>query len=242
MQDEKRVTITDVYDNVPFDPRFKNEPWGLALVIEGAAGTTLFDTGGSGVVLLENLSAAGIDPGTFSRIFLSHAHNDHTAGLKSVLERNSRLTVFAPSSFPGMVREEVTALGAKYVIISEPVEIADGLTSTGEMEGITAEQSLLIDAPAGPVLVTGCAHPGIVEIAQRAAELAGRAPRVVLGGFHLEETSPEDIGTVCDSLEALGVEKVGASHCTGDEARAIMRRRWGENWYELGAGARIVIE
>ena len=233
------LVITDVYDNVAFDRRFKNEPWGFALVIQGVAGNTLFDTGGSGTVLLENLSAAGIDPAHLSRVFLSHAHNDHTAGLRAILERNSMLTVFAPASFPGMVREEVTALGAKYVIISEPVAIADGLTSTGEMEGAAWEQSLVIEAADGPVLVTGCAHPGIVQIACKATEVAGRSPRVILGGMHLGESSVEEIEEVCDTLRPMGVERIGASHCTGETARSTMRRRWGEGWIELGAGARV---
>jgi len=235
------ITITDVYDNVPFDARFKNEPWGFAVVIEGCEGTTLFDTGGSGRVLLENLAAAGMDPGGFARIFLSHAHNDHTGGLRAVLERNRRVTVFAPASFPGMIREEVTTLGGKYVVISESVEIAEGLTSTGEMEGMAWEQSLVIDVRGGPVLVTGCAHPGIVDIARRAAEVAGRAPRVVLGGFHLEETPDEEIEAVCADLEGMGVERIGASHCTGQAARAAMKGAWGEGWIEFGAGARVAV-
>ncbi len=235
------VTITDVYDNVPLDQRFKNEPLGLSLVIESRAGVTLFDTGGRASVLLENLSAADIDPATFKRVFLSHAHSDHTGGLRAVLERNRQLTVFAAASFPGMIREEVTAMGAKYVMISEAVEIADGLWSTGELEGIAWEQSLVIVAHGGPILVTGCAHAGLVDTVRLAARLVGRAPRVVLGGFHLEENTHEEIEDISERLHVMGVVKIGGSHCTGQKARSLMRRRWGDGWIELGAGARISI-
>ncbi|MHC4713397.1 MAG: hypothetical protein ACYTAN_09035 [Planctomycetota bacterium] len=109
------------------------------------------------------------------------------------------------------------------------------------MRGVANEQSLLIETGEGFSLLTGCAHPGIVNIVKRAAEIAGGPVRAVFGGFHVEETDERSIREICDALEGLGVEKLGASHCTGERARALMRERWGANWVEMGCGARVAL-
>ena len=64
---------------------------GLAFLIETTAGSVLYDTGQSGVVLLHNMKALGIDPETVDALVLSHAHYDHTGGLAALLERTRPL-------------------------------------------------------------------------------------------------------------------------------------------------------
>jgi len=60
---------------------------GLAFLIETEAGRVLFDTGQSGTVLLHNLELLGVDPATIDALAISHAHYDHTGGLRALLER-----------------------------------------------------------------------------------------------------------------------------------------------------------
>ena len=60
---------------------------GLAFLIETDAGRVLFDTGQSGTVLMHNLDALDIDPGTIDALAISHAHNDHTGGLSGLLKK-----------------------------------------------------------------------------------------------------------------------------------------------------------
>ncbi|MHC4713396.1 MAG: MBL fold metallo-hydrolase [Planctomycetota bacterium] len=88
------VTLTDVYDNVRFDNALPDVTWGFAAVIENVAGLTLFDTGGDGAALMSNLAALDFDPRKVRRVFLSHAHYDHTGGCK----RSSRQTGKSRSS------------------------------------------------------------------------------------------------------------------------------------------------
>ncbi len=58
---------------------------GLAFWIETPHGNVLFDTGGSGTVLLHNAAQMNIDLSTANALVLSHAHDDHTGGLPAVL-------------------------------------------------------------------------------------------------------------------------------------------------------------
>ncbi|RLC56539.1 MAG: MBL fold metallo-hydrolase [Chloroflexota bacterium] len=60
---------------------------GLAFLIETQAGRVLFDTGQSGTVLLHNLEVLGVNPATIDALAISHAHYDHTGGLRVLLER-----------------------------------------------------------------------------------------------------------------------------------------------------------
>jgi 7,8-dihydropterin-6-yl-methyl-4-(beta-D-ribofuranosyl)aminobenzene 5'-phosphate synthase len=47
------------------------------------------------------------------------------------------------------------------------------------------EQHLIVRENGEDVLFTGCAHGGILNILEAAVQLRGRAPRAVVGGFHL---------------------------------------------------------
>jgi 7,8-dihydropterin-6-yl-methyl-4-(beta-D-ribofuranosyl)aminobenzene 5'-phosphate synthase len=41
---------------------------------------------------------------------------------------------------------------------------------------------------------------------------------------------------ISDRLKALGVEKIAASHCTGNQAITVFREEWGERFYDLNLG------
>ena len=58
------------------------------LLLENNDGWTLVDTGMGGSVgrIKEALASLGSGPGDLKRIFLTHQHNDHTGGLKGLLE------------------------------------------------------------------------------------------------------------------------------------------------------------
>ena len=98
--------ITIVYNNVPYDKKLQTS-WGIAVFIQGFEKNILFDTGGDGTVLLSNMNKLQIFPKNIDIIFLSHIHGDHTGGLKSVLEKNNKISVYLPNSFPGSFKENI---------------------------------------------------------------------------------------------------------------------------------------
>jgi 7,8-dihydropterin-6-yl-methyl-4-(beta-D-ribofuranosyl)aminobenzene 5'-phosphate synthase len=87
------------------------------------------------------------------------------------------------------------------------------------------------------VVVTGCAHPGILAILRRAREVTPGEIALVLGGFHLVRTPEPELGTIVRAFRReFGVKRVAATHCTGDEAIAAFRDAYGADFIPVGAG------
>ncbi|NQT33265.1 MAG: MBL fold metallo-hydrolase [Candidatus Omnitrophica bacterium] len=61
---------------------------------------------------------------------------------------------------------------------------------------------------------------------------------VVISHDHWDHTGGlwKEINTVVRELETLGVEKVGPTHCSGDEAAKIFREEFGGNYITVAAG------
>lgn len=243
MSTEPRATllplrITVVYNNVPHSPGLATA-WGLAAVLETGAHTLLFDTGGDGPTLLANLRRLGIDPGSIGAIVLSHIHGDHTGGLDDLLACRPDVTVYVPRSFPTAFCNAVERRGARVEKVGGARRLFANVYSTGEMGDGTREQALVIDTPTGLVVMTGCAHPGVVEVARTASAYLGKEIRLLMGGFHLLGRRSDANSATIEVLRKLGVRKVAPSHCTGDEAVAMFRATWGDDYLAGGCGAVI---
>ena len=229
------LTLTIVYDNNAYDPRLKTA-WGFSCLIEYQGQVILFDTGGDSPTLLANMATLGIDPSEIERVVLSHIHGDHTDGLSGLLPiAGDGLTVFVPRSFPARFKEAVQNR-AQLVEVREPREIGDGVYTTGELGTHIIEQSLMVRTDEGLVVVTGCAHPGIVEILRKAKALSGDQVYLVLGGFHLGGKSRGEIKGILSEFRRLGVRKVAPCHCTGEQAIRMFRQEYGKDYLQAGAG------
>jgi len=235
-EEKPEITLISLYDNYQVDPKLKTA-WGFATIIKTPQELILFDTGGDSEILLSNMEKLGIDPFSTKKVIISHIHGDHLGGLEGFLERNSSVTVFIPNSFPQSIKNMIIQKGAKFVEISALRKISDFVYTTGELYGPPEEQSLIVDSKKGLVIITGCAHPGIVNIVKRAKELMKRDKvYLVLGGFHRPPLS------CVREFKELGVEKVAPSHCTGDLVREAFRKEYKENFIEYGVGKIIEIK
>jgi len=228
-----------VYDNNPFDSRLETA-WGFSCLVRLPQKTILFDTGGDGSMLLANMSRLQIDPKEVGVVILSHIHGDHVGGLGGFLSQNSNVTVYLPSSFPSGFKDDVKDFGAKVEEIHEVRELLPGVYTTGELDGGIKEQSMIITTDQGLVIVTGCSHPGVVNIVQRASEIVpDNKVYLVVGGWHLGGASTTQLKSILDSFHQLDVGKVAPCHCSGDETRRLFKQYYGDNYIESGAGRRI---
>lgn len=76
--------------------------------------------------------------------------------------------------------------------------------------------SLIVDTPEGLVVVLGCAHAGLINILSLVREkFSDRPIHTVVGGTHLGFAGQEQFQRTLDHLDAFGVKRLGASHCTG---------------------------
>ena len=214
--------------------------WGFSAVVRLEDEIILFDTGKEGDILLDNMRKLGVSPREIDAVFISHIHYDHIGGLEDFLRENPDVRVFVPASFPRQVVEKIESAGAECVRVVAPMEIFPGVWSTGEMGGAIMEQAMVINADSGVVVITGCAHPGIVSIVERAhAIFPARPIYLVIGGFHLLATPLVEISRIVERFEQLGVKKVSPTHCSGDQARNLFRKRYGENYIPGGVGTVI---
>ncbi len=82
------------------------------------------------------------------------------------------------------------------------------------------EQNLLIEKDMGTVLVTGCAHRGIVNILEWVRKKYHVIPQYVIGGFHLNHMLDDDqteilaLRGIAEYLIGTGA-KYYTGHCTG---------------------------
>jgi len=170
-----------------------------------------------------------------------------------------------PDRFIGLpfVREGLENLGASFNLTAEPAWISESIVTTGEVPLLTSyeqvdanlfvkeggelrpdplpdDRSVIIKTELGLVVLLGCAHRGAINILNYARELTGEERiYAAIGGFHLIRASQEVVAQTIADLKALGVERLGASHCTGMRASSLMAYEFGDNFVFNNAGMRI---
>ena len=237
----QNISLTILYDNNPYH-ELLDAGWGFSCLIRGAERTILFDTGGNGFVLLNNMRQLGIRPQETDSVVLSHIHGDHVGGLFPLLRENPDVRIYLPDSFPADFKKCIEDQGAAVRPVSGPERICRDVYSTGPLGTGLPEQSLVIRTDRGLILVTGCAHPGITKIVEKAKALFCDDVLLVLGGFHLSGESGRSLQKIIARLTELGVQTVGPCHCSGDLARRLFREHWGDNYLDVGVGRVITIK
>jgi 7,8-dihydropterin-6-yl-methyl-4-(beta-D-ribofuranosyl)aminobenzene 5'-phosphate synthase len=89
------------------------------------------------------------------------------------------------------------------------------------------------------VVITGCAHPGVVNVAEAARRHAGKPVFAVVGGFHMGNASVDEIHRVVRDLREMGVQQVAPCHCSGDRTRRLMKDAFREGYLPSGVGAQF---
>lgn len=161
-----------------------------------------------------------------------------------------------PESIAAMIVE-----AGDLVIASGPSELISGVWLSGEVpretgyedtggtfccdsegcfkDSILDDQSLFFDTESGLVVVLGCAHAGVINTLRYLQGLTGRRIHAALGGMHLVNASRERVDRTIADLKELGLDWVGANHCTGAYAHARLSADFENRFIECGAGSRI---
>lgn len=211
------MKTTIIYDNTAFR-RDLQADWGFSALVETKGKRILFDTGGSGSILLSNMRKLGIVPKEIDEVFISHSHFDHTGGLSAFLDQNNEVKVWVPRSFRGVKNVK------EVIEIENSRKLYEGIYSTGELEGI--EQSLCIETQKGIVIIAGCSHPRMERIIGAASQF-GKVYGII-GGLH---------GNRPESLKNLDL--ICATHCT--QYKQEIKSLYPEKYIEGGAGKVIEI-
>ncbi len=238
--------------------------------------TIMMDTGPSSDDLLCNADKMGIDLQKTDIVALSHGHYDHTGGLLGTLKKiEKRVLVIAhPKIFDPKLKimphlrfigtpcnsSDVESAGGVTILATDPVKIANGITTTGEIPRTTDfekiggfltvhnnrliedvmldDQALIINLEnKGLVVISGCAHAGIINTIKHAQNLTEtKKVYAVLGGFHLINADDKRIQATVDELKKLNLEFIGPCHCTGKKATKRIAEAFGDRCRPLHTG------
>ncbi|MBI5724484.1 MAG: MBL fold metallo-hydrolase [Planctomycetes bacterium] len=80
------------------------------------------------------------------------------------------------------------------------------------------DNALVIQTGRGLVILTGCAHRGIINIVSYVRSKLGEKVRAIIGGIHTQDALDDHLAFVRDSIRQLiadGLETLALSHCTG---------------------------
>lgn len=97
------------------------------------------------------------------------------------------------------------------------------------------EQYLMIEDGGKRILISGCSHKGILNIAH------WFRPDVLIGGFHFMKL--EDPAALTDAARKLAQYKTVyyTGHCTGQMQYTCMKRVMGEQLHAISAGVEIIL-
>ncbi len=153
-------SVTCVYNNTVDSNKGLVSGYGLSMLLEQNNSRILIDTGLSGKKLMHNMKRLGIDPEKIDSLFLSHAHRDHTGGIKKLLKArkdtyplkvylhpealNKKALKSGPAKIPlGMPRLSKKLLsGTEFIESENPETIFEGTFTTGEISTRPEKQGL----------------------------------------------------------------------------------------------------
>ena len=112
-----------------------------------------------------------------------------------------------------------------------------GAKTTGTLgKGAIDEHGLCVKTFSGWVLITGCAHPRVGNMAAEAKKSTGGPIELAVGGFHMGSYSRSQIEAVIGRFEKLGVRHVAPCHCSGDTAWKLIEEHYGKRCTLAGVG------
>jgi len=161
----------------------------------------------------------------------------------------------------GDSKEKIEKAGGRLSLTKDPSVIMPGIMTTGEVSrrtefeevgialktienGMVADDLMLDDISVianvkdkGLVIITGCSHAGIINIANQTLEVTGgNKIEGIIGGLHLVEASNTVIKRTVEELSKLNVAWISAGHCTGFKAQVELYLAFGERFSPLHTG------
>jgi 7,8-dihydropterin-6-yl-methyl-4-(beta-D-ribofuranosyl)aminobenzene 5'-phosphate synthase len=170
-------------------------------------------------------------------------------------------------SLTALNREDVSSLGfVRIVEIKEPTSFIPGAYFTGKVEQVTdyekippgflakkgnewvqetfpGEQAVVLNAKGkGLVVLSACAHRGIVNTVKQAQKMTGiEKVYLVIGGFHLTGAKPELVQKTVAGVKAINPRYIAPTHCTGFDAIEAFKKAMPDQFILNTAGTRYVI-
>ena len=222
------MTVHILYDNQTIGSQLESG-WGFSCLIDGSI---LFDTGEAGPALIKNLNRMEIGIHEIEGIIISHPHWDHTGGVGELRRHLPTVDLYLPEGAAEHFPSPADLEGANYTVCAGPTAVGPVETSGTfhcEYKGAPMpEQGVRVETAKGISLITGCAHPGVLVMAE---ELANRSPDgsplYPARRFPSCRSRPDEIESTFARIKSLGFKRIIATHCSGETARELGDYRTG---------------
>jgi 7,8-dihydropterin-6-yl-methyl-4-(beta-D-ribofuranosyl)aminobenzene 5'-phosphate synthase len=165
-------------------------------------------------------------------------------------------------------RDDLEGLGiVKVVEVKKPTPVIPGAYLTGNIERVTeyekgspiliinrngkqekdifpGEQSLVFNVKGkGLVVVSACAHAGIVNTVKHAQKMTGiNKVHTVIGGFHLIAAPPPKIKKTIAGIQKINPDYIVPMHCSGWEAITSFQNAMPKQFVLNMAGTKYAIK
>jgi 7,8-dihydropterin-6-yl-methyl-4-(beta-D-ribofuranosyl)aminobenzene 5'-phosphate synthase len=112
-----------------------------------------------------------------------------------------------------------------------------------DRDDIVDDQALWVVTPSGIVVVTGCAHSGVINTVRYILKInPERRLRAVIGGLHLVQASAERLAATAAALREMAPTEIHSGHCTGGRGLSFLRENLRGVSFPLQAGSVIRFE
>jgi len=159
------------------------------------------------------------------------------------------------------------AAGANIILSEKPYQLAPGCWTTGYIprtsfeesgrsekllfrkgsdfipDDLEEDQAIVINVNGkGLIVLSGCAHSGIVNTVNYAQEFTGiDSIYAIIGGFHLARAGDEEIDRTIEYIRSIRPQFVIPSHCTGLRAVSRFAHEMPEEFVEGIVGATYLL-
>lgn len=140
--------------------------------------------------------------------------------------------------------------GAKFLLSRDPIQISDYIYLSGQINNGNKEEledtffikennnfikdtihddiSIFINLPELLVIVTGCAHSGILNILGKSKDLKlNNKNLAIIGGLHLSKKDNACIDNIISELKKYNIKLLAPMHCTGFSAFGMLKNSFG---------------
>lgn len=203
--------------------------WGISFLV---GDNIIFDAFGRTDIFQKNIAKFRMKTEHVKHIVISHDDWDHIDGLWYLLERIRNARVYVCPHFSKETKDRIRSYPVKMIEVKGFTRIDKNVYSTGEMIGhsdgrVVYEQSLVLRTPKGIVIITGCAHQGIINIVEKVTKRFKGRIYLLIGGMHLRDAAKEDVKKIVIKLKNHGIEKISPMHCTGSFAAGVIKKTFG---------------
>lgn len=186
------------------------------------------------------------------------AHPGIFATRYAVFSTERRLNISCP-----FTEQEAIAAGASFNYTQEFGQVLPGVYVTGEIPRVTSfedvggnfevetpdglksdlipdDMAMVIDHPEGLIIISGCAHSGVVNTLEYVRQMLPDRPiQAYIGGMHLLNASSQRLANTIAYFKKHPVERILVGHCTGFYAEAGLYNALERKVVKVAAGMHI---